>query len=59
LITAAGVSRAINVALHLAAKLTIETKAKQVQIFIEYDRQPPFGSINWSNLSGESCGRPK
>jgi transcriptional regulator GlxA family with amidase domain len=57
LITAAGVSGAIDVALYLAARLTSEAKAKQVQLFIEYDPQPPFGPIDWSNLNGESNGR--
>ncbi len=42
IITAAGVSSGIDMALQLAALITDETTAKAVQLYIEYDPQPPF-----------------
>jgi transcriptional regulator GlxA family with amidase domain len=44
IITAAGVSAGIDLALHLVAKLLDEDQAKLAQLFIEYDPQPPFDS---------------
>jgi transcriptional regulator GlxA family with amidase domain len=49
-ITAAGVSAGIDMALHLAAKLTDIETARKVQLDIEYDPQPPFGRIDWSRI---------
>jgi transcriptional regulator GlxA family with amidase domain len=43
-ITAAGVSSGIDMALHLAAKLAGEEVAKTIQLGIEYDPEPPFDS---------------
>jgi len=43
-ITAAGVSAGIDMALTLAAELTDETTARGMQLAIEYDPQPPFDS---------------
>lgn len=40
-ITAAGVSSGIDMALRLAEQLTDETTAKALQLMIEYDPQPP------------------
>ena len=40
MITAAGVSSGIDMALHLAAKLAGEDAAKAIQLGIEYDRAP-------------------
>jgi transcriptional regulator GlxA family with amidase domain len=57
LITAAGVSGAIDVALYLVARLTNEAKAKQVQFAIEYDPHPPFGGIDWSSANGHGNGK--
>ncbi len=42
IITAAGVASGIDMALQLAALITDETTAKAVQLYIEYDPQPPF-----------------
>jgi len=42
IITAAGVSAGIDMALTLAARLIGETQAKGIQLLIEYDPQPPF-----------------
>lgn len=41
-ITAAGVSAGIDFALTLAAELADERTARQIQLMIEYDPQPPF-----------------
>jgi transcriptional regulator GlxA family with amidase domain len=41
-ITAAGVSSGIDMALHLAARLAGEEIAKAIQLGIEYDPDPPF-----------------
>jgi transcriptional regulator GlxA family with amidase domain len=48
IITAAGVSAGIDMALTLAAKISGETVAKSIQLGIEYDPEPPFdtGSPN-------------
>lgn len=43
-ITAAGVSAGIDMALTLAAGLTDEATARGMQLAIEYDPQPPFDS---------------
>jgi transcriptional regulator GlxA family with amidase domain len=43
-ITAAGVSSGIDMALHLAARLAGEEVAKTIQLGIEYDPEPPFDS---------------
>jgi putative intracellular protease/amidase len=42
IVTAAGVSAGIDMALTLAARLTDRTTAEAVQLMIEYDPQPPF-----------------
>ena len=43
-ITAAGVSAGIDMALTLAAKLAGDTVAQAAQLYIEYDPEPPFDS---------------
>jgi transcriptional regulator GlxA family with amidase domain len=52
-LTIAGVSGGIDTALKLAAKLTSEAAAKRIQVMIEYDPQPPFGGIDWSEANGD------
>jgi putative intracellular protease/amidase len=44
IITAAGVSAGIDMALTLAARLADEDTARAIQLGIEYDPQPPFDS---------------
>jgi transcriptional regulator GlxA family with amidase domain len=44
IITCAGVSSGIDMALGLAAELTEEITAQAIQLVIEYDPQPPFAS---------------
>ena len=42
IITAAGVSAGIDMALTLAARLTDDDTARVIQLVVEYDPQPPF-----------------
>jgi transcriptional regulator GlxA family with amidase domain len=49
-ITSAGVSAGIDMALALVARLTDEPTARMVQLWIEYDPQPPFGGIDWGQV---------
>ncbi|MFC3577421.1 DJ-1/PfpI family protein [Streptomyces yaanensis] len=46
-VTAAGVSAGIDMALHLVGELAGPDTARKVQLFIEYDPEPPFGPIDW------------
>ncbi|MER7753765.1 DJ-1/PfpI family protein [Kitasatospora sp. NPDC097643] len=46
-ITAAGVSAGIDMAFHLVGELAGQDVARKVQLFLEYDPQPPFGPIDW------------
>jgi transcriptional regulator GlxA family with amidase domain len=46
-ITAAGVSAGIDMALVLASRLTDKPTAQTIQAIIEYDPEPPFGGIDW------------
>lgn len=48
-LTAAGVSAGIDMALHLVQRLAGEQVARTVQLFIEYDPQPPLGGIDWKS----------
>jgi transcriptional regulator GlxA family with amidase domain len=45
-ITSGGSSGGIDMALHLIAKNTGEPAARHVQLWVEYDPQPPFGRID-------------
>jgi transcriptional regulator GlxA family with amidase domain len=50
IITAAGVSAGIDMALYLVARLTDQETMRKVQLDIEYDPQPPFGGIDWQQM---------
>jgi transcriptional regulator GlxA family with amidase domain len=50
LIMSAGVSAGIDMALHLAARLTDEATARRVQLAIDYDPQPPHGGIDYDHI---------
>ena len=50
LIMSAGVSAGIDMALHLAARLTDEATARRVQRAIDYDPQPPWGGIDYDRI---------
>ncbi|GAA3837075.1 DJ-1/PfpI family protein [Sphaerisporangium flaviroseum] len=49
-ITAAGVSAGIDLALHLVERLAGEPAARLVQLVIEYDPEPPLGALDWSGV---------
>ena len=53
IITSAGVSSGIDMALHLAALLADETTARAIQLYTEYDPQPPFDSGSLAKASPE------
>ncbi len=48
-ITAAGVSAGIDLALHLAERLAGRQVATNIQFAIEYDPEPPQGRLDWAN----------
>ncbi len=52
-ITAAGVSSGIDMALHLAAELAGERVAQAIQLGIEYDPEPPFEAGSTKKASPE------
>ena len=52
-LTMAGVSGGIDTMLELVGKLTSEGMAKRTQLVIEYDPQPPFGGVEWSEADGD------
>jgi transcriptional regulator GlxA family with amidase domain len=53
-ITSGGTSGGIDMALHLLAKHMNERSARQVQLWVEYDPQPPFGNIEWSDADEDA-----
>lgn len=53
IITAAGVSSGIDMALRLVELLTDRTTAEAIQLWTEYDPQPPFDSGSFDKASGE------
>jgi transcriptional regulator GlxA family with amidase domain len=50
----AGVSAGIDLALHLVARLTGDEVARQIQLLLEYDPQPPAGPIDWDRVDRAS-----
>jgi putative intracellular protease/amidase len=52
-ITAAGVSSGIDMALTLAARIAGEDTARAIQLAIEYDPEPPFDSGSTAKASAE------
>jgi len=48
-VTAAGVSAGIDLALHLVERLAGRQVATNIQFFIEYDPEPPQGRLDWGN----------
>jgi transcriptional regulator GlxA family with amidase domain len=51
IVTAAGVSAGIDLALWLAGEIAGEPTARAIQLMIEYDPQPPFDSGHFSKAS--------
>ena len=54
MVTAAGVSAGIDMALWLAAQIAGDEVAKAIQLGIEYDPQPPFDSGSVAKASAET-----
>ncbi|BBY28032.1 DJ-1/PfpI family protein [Mycolicibacterium sediminis] len=54
LVTAAGVSAGLDMAMWLAGEIGGEAKAKVIQLVIEYDPQPPFNSGHMSKASAST-----
>lgn len=52
-ITAAGVSGGLDMALYLVAQLSNEPNAKEMQLVIEYDPEPPFAGVDHNGGAGE------
>jgi transcriptional regulator GlxA family with amidase domain len=50
IINSAGVSAGIDMALKLVSRLTDEATARKVQLWIDYDPQPPFGGLDYAHL---------
>jgi transcriptional regulator GlxA family with amidase domain len=50
IITAAGVSAGIDMALYLVSKLTDLETMRKVQLDLEYDPHPPFGRVDWEQM---------
>jgi transcriptional regulator GlxA family with amidase domain len=56
-ITAAGVSAGIDMALLLAGRIAGEETAKAIQLAIEYDPEPPFDAGSPEKAGAEICDR--
>ncbi len=54
IVTSAGVSAGIDLALWLAGQIGGEDRAKAIQLSIEYDPQPPFDSGHMSKASAKT-----
>jgi transcriptional regulator GlxA family with amidase domain len=54
IVTSAGVSAGIDLALWLAGQIAGEDRAKAIQLSIEYDPQPPFDSGHMSKASAKT-----
>ena len=54
IVTSAGVSAGIDLALWLAGQIGGEERAKVIQLSIEYDPQPPFDSGHMSKASAKT-----
>jgi transcriptional regulator GlxA family with amidase domain len=52
-LTTAGMSGGIDATLELAARLTSEAAARRMQLMIEYDPEPPFGTVDWDEADGD------
>ncbi|GLU49106.1 DJ-1/PfpI family protein [Nocardiopsis ansamitocini] len=56
-LTAAGVSAGIDMALQLVHLFAGEQAARNAQLVIEYDPEPPLGGIDWSTVDRPSFAR--
>jgi transcriptional regulator GlxA family with amidase domain len=57
-VTSGGTSGGIDMGLHLVGKHKDERSARQVQLWIEYDPQPPFGPINRPDADEDALTPP-
>jgi transcriptional regulator GlxA family with amidase domain len=53
-VTSGGTSGGIDMGLHLVGKHKDERSARQVQLWVEYDPQPPFGNIERSAVDEDA-----
>lgn len=53
-ITSGGTSGGVDMGLHLVGEHKTERAARQVQLWVEYAPQPPFGHVGWSDGSDEA-----
>jgi putative intracellular protease/amidase len=58
-ITSAGVSSGIDMAIRLAALLTDDTTARAIQLYTEYDPQPPYDSGSVAKATPEVLERAR
>jgi transcriptional regulator GlxA family with amidase domain len=58
-ITSAGVSAGIDMALKVAAKLAGQEISQRIQLGLEYDPQPPFGGIDWTQVGEKELTRQR
>ncbi|GHE35499.1 glutamine amidotransferase [Streptomyces longispororuber] len=58
-ITSAGVSSGIDMAIQLAALLTDEVTAQAIQLYTEYDPQPPFDTGSVAKAPAEVVARAR
>ena len=54
IVTAAGVSAGLDLALWLAGEIAGRERAEAIQLTIEYDPRPPFDAGHWSKASRET-----
>jgi len=50
-ITGAGVSAAVDLSLYLGARLGGKRLARMTQLLSEYNPEPPYGGIDWSQIA--------
>lgn len=50
IINSAGVSAGVDMALFFVTRLADEETARKVQLWLDYDPQPPFGGIDYNHL---------
>ena len=58
-LTSAGVSAGIDMALELAARLQGRETSQRIQLGLEYDPQPPFGGIDWTQVGEKELARQR
>jgi transcriptional regulator GlxA family with amidase domain len=53
-VTSGGTSGGVDMGLHLVGEHKSEGAARQVQLWVEYDPQPPFGNLEWGDRSDDA-----